>query len=82
LSFVSLSIYLNLTGKISLEFDFSSFAFIIWPIAFCISSGVARIPGALLGQEILLRPPLTKTTEFEAKNRCKSAEKAKTEHLL
>jgi len=44
-------------------------------------SGVARVPCAL-GQEIFLRPLSTKTTEFEAKNRRKSAEKLKTEHLL
>jgi len=30
-----------------------------------------------LGQEIFLRPPLTKTTEFEVKNSCKSVEEAK-----
>jgi len=35
-----------------------------------------------LGQEIFLRPPLTKTTEFEVKNRCKSPKEAKAEHLL
>jgi len=45
------------------------------------SSGVAREPCAL-GQEIFLRPLSTKTTEFEVKNRCKSVEEAKTEHLL
>jgi len=44
-------------------------------------SGVARVPCAL-GQEIFLHPLSTKTTEFEVKNKCKSAEKAKTEHLL
>jgi len=43
-------------------------------------SGVARVPCAL-GQEIFLRPPSTKVTEFELKNRCKSAEEAKAEHL-
>jgi len=43
-------------------------------------SGVARVPCAL-GQETFLRPPLTKTAEFEVKNRCKSAEEAKAEHL-
>jgi len=31
---------------------------------------------------MFLRPLSTKTTEFEVKNRCKSAEKAKTVHLL
>jgi len=45
------------------------------------SSGVARVPCAL-GQETFFRPPLTKTTEFEVKNRCKSAKEAKAEHLL
>jgi len=44
-------------------------------------SGVARVPCAL-GQEIFLRPPSTKLTEFELKSRCKSAEEAKAEHLL
>jgi len=42
-------------------------------------SGVARVPCAL-GQEIFLRFLSTKTTEFEVKNKCKSAEEAKTEH--
>jgi len=46
-----------------------------------IVSGGARAPCAL-GQEIFLRPPSTKLTEFEVKNMCKSAEEAKTEHLL
>jgi len=44
-------------------------------------SGVARVPCAL-GQEIFLRPPSTKLTEFELKNKCKSAKEAKAEHLL
>jgi len=44
-------------------------------------SGAARIPCAL-GQGIILRPLSTKSTEFEMKNRCKSAEEAKTEYLL
>jgi len=39
------------------------------------SSGVTRVPCAL-GQEISLRPPSTKTTVFEVKNRCKSVEEA------
>jgi len=39
-------------------------------------SGVARAPCAL-GKEIFLRPLSTKTTEFEVKNRRKSAEAAK-----
>jgi len=43
-----------------------------------ICSGVARVP-CTLGQEIFLRPLLTKPTEFEVKNRCKIAEEAKTE---
>jgi len=42
-------------------------------------SGVARVPCAL-GQGIILRPLSTKTTKFEVKNKCKSAEEAKTEH--
>jgi len=46
-----------------------------WP------SGVARVPCAL-GQETFLRPPSTKTAEFEVKNRYKSTEVAKAEHLL
>jgi len=33
-------------------------------------SGVARVPCAL-GQDIFLRPPSTKLTEFELKYRCK-----------
>jgi len=32
------------------------------------ASGVARVP-CTLGQEIFLRPPSTKLTEFELKNR-------------
>jgi len=40
-------------------------------------SGVARVPCAL-GQEIFLRPPLTKTTEFKTKNRCKKCERSKS----
>jgi len=36
-------------------------------------SAVARVPCAL-GQEILLRPLSTKSTEFEVKNRCKNLE--------
>jgi len=46
-----------------------------------IATGVARVPCAL-GQEIFLRPLPTKTTEFDVKNRCKSEDEAKTEHLL
>jgi len=45
-------------------------------------SSVDRKPCAL-GQQIFLRLPpplLTRTTEFEVKNRCKSAEEAKAEH--
>jgi len=49
--------------------------------AFLYTSGLARVPCAL-GQEIFLRPPSTKTTKFEVKNSCKSAEEAKIEHLL
>jgi len=45
------------------------------------SSGVARIPCAL-GQDIFLRPLSIKTTEFEVKNRCKSAEEAKPEQIF
>jgi len=45
------------------------------------SSGVARVLCAL-EQEIFLRPPSTKLTEFELKNWCKSAEEAKAEYLL
>jgi len=45
------------------------------------TSGVARIPCAL-GQEIFLRPPSTKLTEFKLKNWCKSTEEAKAEYLL
>jgi len=45
------------------------------------ASGVARVPCAL-GQGVILLPLSTKTTEFEVKNRCKSAEEEKTEHLL
>jgi len=41
-------------------------------------SGVARVPCAL-GQEIFLRPLLTKLTKFELKNRYKSAEEGKAE---
>jgi len=44
-------------------------------------SGVARVSCAL-GQEIFLRPPSTKLTEFEFKNGCKSTEEAKAEYLL
>jgi len=44
-------------------------------------SGVARVPCAL-EQEMFLRPLSTKTTEFEMKNRYKSAKEAKAEHLL
>jgi len=44
-------------------------------------SGVVRVP-CDLGQEIFLRPLSTKTTKFEGKKRRKSAEEAKTEHLL
>jgi len=44
------------------------------------SSDVARVPCAL-GQNIFVPPPI-KTAEFEVKNRCKSAEEAKAEHLL
>jgi len=43
-------------------------------------SSVARVLCAL-GQEIFLRPSSTKLTEFELKNRCKSAEEAKAEHF-
>jgi len=43
-------------------------------------SGVVRLPCAL-GQEIFLRSPSTKFTEFELKNKCKSAEEAKKEYL-
>jgi len=39
-------------------------------------SGVARISCAM-GREVFLRPSLTKSTEFEVKNRCKRAEEAK-----
>jgi len=35
-----------------------------------------------MGQGIILRPMSTKTTEFEVKNRRKSAKEAKKEHLL
>jgi len=42
---------------------------------------VARVPSAL-GQEIFLRSPSTKTTEYEVKNRCKRTKEAKVEHLL
>jgi len=45
------------------------------------SSGIARVPCAL-EQEIFLRPSSTKLTEFELKDRCKSAEEVKAEHLL
>jgi len=38
--------------------------------------GVARVSCAL-GQEILLLPRSTKTTEFEVKNSCKNLEDAK-----
>jgi len=38
-------------------------------------NGVARVPCALR-QEIFLRPPSTKTAEFEVKNRRKSVEEA------
>jgi len=48
----------------------------------CLISCVARVYSLRPGQEIFLRPPSTKTTEFEVKNKCKSAEEAKTEHLL
>jgi len=44
------------------------------------SSGVARVPCAL-GQKYFCALS-TKTTEFEVKNRRKSAEESKTEHLL
>jgi len=44
-------------------------------------NGVTRVHRAL-GQEIFLRPPSTKLTEFELKNRCKSVEEAKAENLL
>jgi len=49
--------------------------------AFCkgLCSGVAGVP-CVLGQEIFLRLPSTETTEFEVKNRCKSAEEANAEH--
>jgi len=40
-------------------------------------SGVVRVPYAM-GQGIILRPLSTKTTNFEMKNRCKSAEEEKT----
>jgi len=43
-------------------------------------SGVAKVPCAL-GQKIFLRLPPTEIAEFEMKNRCKSAEEAKAEHL-
>jgi len=46
-----------------------------------IGSGVARILSAL-GQEEFLCSPSTKTTELEVKNRLKSVEEAKEEHLL
>jgi len=46
-----------------------------------VTSGVARVPCAL-GQEIFLRLPSTKLSEFELKNRCKNAEEVKVEHLL
>jgi len=44
-------------------------------------SSVARVPCALRARNILA-PPSTKLTEFELKNRCKSAEEAKAKHLL
>jgi len=44
-------------------------------------SGVARVLCAL-GQEIFLRPTSTELAKFELKNRCKSAEEAKADHLL
>jgi len=34
------------------------------------------------GQELFLRPPSTKLTEFELKNRCKNAEEAKAKQML
>jgi len=34
------------------------------------------------GARNILAPPVTKTIEFEVKNRCKNAEAAKAEHLL
>jgi len=43
-----------------------------------LSSGVPRVPCALR-QEIFLRLPSTKLTEFELKNRCKSTEKTNPE---
>jgi len=42
-------------------------------------SGAARVPCAL-AQEIFLCPLSTKLTEFEQKDRCKSAEEAKAKH--
>jgi len=45
------------------------------------ASGIAKVPCAL-GVEIFFHPPSTKLTEFELKNRCKSEEEAKAEHLL
>jgi len=48
---------------------------------FLLGSGVARVPCALK-HEIFLRPPSTKTAEFEVKNRRKSAKEAKSEHFL
>jgi len=45
------------------------------------NSGIARVLCAL-GQGTIFRSLSTKTTEFELKNRCKSAEEANTEHLL
>jgi len=34
------------------------------------------------GAKNILLPPLRKTTKYEVKNRCKSSEEGKTEHLL
>jgi len=41
-----------------------------------LNSGVARVHCAL-GQDILLRPLSTKSTEFEVKNTCKNLEDVK-----
>jgi len=46
-----------------------------------VGSGVARVLYAL-GQETFLRSLSTKTTEFEVKKKCKSAEEAKAKQLL
>jgi len=46
-----------------------------------LTSGVAsRYPAP--GGKNILALPLTKITEFEVKNRCKSAEETKAKHLL